>query len=225
MLVHESVLPGEALASERRARFALTSAQKPHPASGSRSRAEAPSDGLRLSATGLSWGPSRGGSTPASSLLNTKEALEALGKDPAGRIGAHCSIANASDRETAITEAREIAAKKAGVYASFNMQEDTTVDLGLGGQRELQDWAVSGSPQDSAEIINRCHEEDGLNYIGLASLNSPSDFSARLDYLQLNSEELIPRLQRRGQVSVPASVRQGKDSGIAGRVVRWQPGC
>lgn len=41
----------------------------------------------------------------------------------------------------------------------------------------------------------------------LASLNLPSDFSARLDCLQLNSEELIPCLQGRGQVSVPASTR------------------
>ena len=86
-------------------------------------------------------------------------------------------------------------AKKAGMYAPFNMQENATVDLGLGGQRELQDWVVAGSLQDCAEIIDRCQEEDGLDYIGLASLNLPSDLSARLDYLQLISEELIPRLQ------------------------------
>ena len=73
------------------------------------------------------------------------------------------------------------------------------MDLGLGGQRELQDWAAAGSPQDHAEIINHCQEEGGLGYIGLASLNSPSDFSARSDYLQINSEELIPRLQGRGR--------------------------
>ena len=50
-------------------------------------------------------------------------------------------------------------------------QENTTVDPGLGGQRELQDWAVAGSPRDCAEIINRCQEEEAaLDYIGLASL-------------------------------------------------------
>ena len=88
-----------------------------------------------------------------------------------------------------------MAAKKAGMYSAFNMQENTTVDFGLGGQRELADWAVAGSPQDCAEIINRCKEEEGLDYIGLASLNLPSEFSARLEYLQLISEELLPHLQ------------------------------
>ena len=88
-----------------------------------------------------------------------------------------------------------MAAKKACMYSSFNMQESTTVDFGLGGPRELADWAVAGSPQDCAEIINRCREEEGLDYIGLASLNLPTEYSARLEYLQLISEELLPHLQ------------------------------
>ena len=69
------------------------------------------------------------------------------------------------------------------------------MDLGLGGQREQQDWAAAGCPQDSAEIINRCREEEGLDYIGLASLTLPSEFSASLEYLQLISEKMLPRLQ------------------------------
>ena len=116
-----------------------------------------------------------------------------MGKDP-GRIGVHRSITIARDRETAITEAREMAAKKAGMYSSFNMQENTGVDFGLGGQRELPVWAVAGSPQDCAEIINHCKEDEGLDYIGLASLNLPKEFPARLEYLQLIFEELLPHL-------------------------------
>ena len=128
------------------ARLALTPRRNRIPPSGSPRRVGAPSAELRPSATGLFWGLNRGGRTSASLSRQYKEALEELGKDPAGRTGAHRSIAIARDRETAITEAREMAAKKAGVYASFNMQENTTVDLGLGGQRELQDWAVAGRP-------------------------------------------------------------------------------
>ena len=52
--------------------------------------------------------------------------MHELGKDPAGRIGAHRSIAIAKDRETAFSEAREMAAKKARMYGAFNMQERTT---------------------------------------------------------------------------------------------------
>ena len=177
------------------ARLALTPAQKPHPpiwiaaqSRGAVRRAAALGDRVVL-------GPQPGWADIGLLTRQYKEALEELGKDPAGRIGAHRSIAIARNGETAVTEAREMAAKKAGMYGAFNMQESTTVDFGLGGQRELADWAVAGSPQDCAEIINRCREADGLDYIGLASLNLPTEFQARLDYLQLIAEELLPRLQ------------------------------
>ncbi len=177
------------------AKLALTPVQEPHPpiwiaaqSRGAVRRAAALADGVIL-------GPQPGWKDISVLTRQSKEALEELGKDPAGRIGVHRSIAIAKDRETAITEAREMAANKAGMYSSFNMQENTTVDLGLGGQRELTDWAVAGSPQDCAEIINRCQEEEGLDYIGLASLNLPKEFPAKLEYLQLISEELLPHLK------------------------------
>ena len=177
------------------ARLGLTPVQKPHPpvwiaaqSRGAVRRAAALADRVVL-------GPQPGWQDVGVLTRQYKEALDELGKDSAGRIGAHRSIAIAKDRETAITEARAMAAKKAGMYSAFNMQESTTVDFGLGGQRDLADWAVAGSPQDCAEIINRCKEEAGLDYIGLASLNLPSEFPARLEYLQLISEELLPHIQ------------------------------
>ena len=122
------------------------------------------------------------------------DALAEYGKTPQKMLAANRSITIAKDRETAITEAKAKGEAKAGMYAGFNMQETTTVDLGLAGQREIPDWAVAGNPQDCAEIISRCVEEDGLDYIGLASLNLPHDFSAKLEYLQLMSEEMLPLL-------------------------------
>ena len=53
---------------------------------------------------------------------------------------------------------------------------------------------MAGSPQDCAEIINHCKEDEGLDYIGLASLNLPKEFPARLEYLKLIFEELLPHL-------------------------------
>jgi alkanesulfonate monooxygenase SsuD/methylene tetrahydromethanopterin reductase-like flavin-dependent oxidoreductase (luciferase family) len=176
------------------AKMSLTPVQKPHPpiwiaaqSKGAVRRAAALADRVLI------------GPQPSWHDVNTlacqyKEALAELGKSPVGRVGAHRSIAIAKDRETSIIQARAAAEKKAGMYTTFNMQESTTVDFGLGGQRELSDWAVAGSPQDCAEIITRCVEEDGLDYIGLASLNMPKEFSARLEYLQLISEELLPLL-------------------------------
>ena len=122
------------------------------------------------------------------------DALAEYGKTHQKMLAANRSITIAKDRETAITEAKAKGEAKAGMYAGFNMQETTTVDLGLAGQREIPDWAVAGNPQDCAEIITRCVEEDGLDYIGLASLNLPHDFSAKLEYLQLMSEEMLPLL-------------------------------
>ena len=83
---------------------------------------------------------------------------------------------------------------KAGLYTNFNMQESTTVDFGLGGPRTLANWAIVGSPQDCAETIVRCHEENGLEHIGFGALNLPNGKAARLEYLQLISEELLPLL-------------------------------
>ena len=53
---------------------------------------------------------------------------------------------------------------------------------------------MAGSPQDCAEIINHCKEDEGLYYIGLASLNLPREFPAKQECLQLIFEELLPHL-------------------------------
>ncbi len=103
-------------------------------------------------------------------------------------------MAIAKDRETAVSQAKLAGEAKAGMYSSFNMQEATTVGLGLGGSRDLADWAIAGSPSDCVELITRCHEEDGLEYLGLACLNLPSGQSARLEYLQMISEDFVSRL-------------------------------
>ena len=49
-------------------------------------------------------------------------------------------------------------------------------------------------PQDCAETISRAYHEQGLRYLGLASLNLPKDHQARLEHLQLIAEELLPLL-------------------------------
>jgi hypothetical protein len=74
------------------------------------------------------------------------------------------------------------------------MQESTTVDFGLGGVRDLADWAIVGSAQDCAETIARSHRENRIEHFGFAALNLPKGKSARLEYLQLVSEEVLPLL-------------------------------
>ena len=90
-----------------------------------------------------------------------------MGKGSRGLLAANRSMAIAKDRETAVSQAKLAGEAKAGMYSSFNMQEATTVGLGLGGSRDLADWAIAGSPSDCVELITRCHEEDGFGIPGL----------------------------------------------------------
>jgi alkanesulfonate monooxygenase SsuD/methylene tetrahydromethanopterin reductase-like flavin-dependent oxidoreductase (luciferase family) len=122
------------------------------------------------------------------------EALQELGSGSNGILAAHRTIAIAKDREIALTQATAAGEAKAGMYGSFDMQEASTVDFGLTDTRDLADWSIVGSPQDCAETITKCHEEYGLDYVGLTCLNLPKGQSARLEYLQFISEELLPLL-------------------------------
>jgi len=176
------------------ARVAITPVQKPHPpiwiagqSRGAVRRAAAIGDACLL-------GPQP--SWDAIQYLSSVywQALERLGRTSLGLLGAHRSIAIAKDRETAIREAETASRGKARMYGGWDMQERTTVDLGLSSSRELADWAIVGSPEDCAETISRCYNEQGLRYLGLASLNMPKDHAARLEHLQFISEELLAKL-------------------------------
>ena len=178
------------------AKMAFTPVQKPHPpiwmaaqSTGAVRRAAAIGDACLI-------GPQPSWADFDFLARQYNDAADKLGRSDGRMLAANRSIAIAQDRETAITQAKTAGEAKAGMYSSFNMQESTTVDLGLGGTRELSDWAIAGSPEDCAETITRCHEDYGLEYIGLASLNLPKGLPARLEYLQLISEELLPRLPK-----------------------------
>ena len=176
------------------ARVAITPVQKPNPpiwiAAQSRRaarRAAELGDGCLLGPQ-PSWDDFR---YLSGMYWNAKE--RAGGASP-GLLGAHRSIAIARDRETAIREAEAAAEGKARMYGGWDMQERSTVNLGLIQGRQLADWAIVGSPQDCAETISRAYHEQGLRYLGLASLNLPKDHQARLDHLQFIAEELLPLL-------------------------------
>ena len=177
----------------RGGRLGLTPVQKPHPpiwlaaqSRGAVRRAAAIADACLL------------GPQPNWDDIGRLAAMywEAIAEQPGktGHLTATRSISVARDRETAVSEAIAAGEAKAGLYTNFNMQESTTVDFGLGGSRDLAKWAIVGNPQDCAETIVRCHEETGLEYVGFGALNLPKGKSARLEYLQLISEELLPLL-------------------------------
>ena len=175
-------------------KMSFTPVQKPHPpiwiaaqSDGAVRRAAAMGDACLL-------GPQPSWEDLRSLAGEYRDALDERSRNSKGILAAHRSIAIAKDRETAITQATAAGEAKAGMYGSFDMQEASNVDFGLKGTRELQDWAIVGTPQDCAETITRCHHEYGLDYVGLSSLNLPKGQSARLEHLQFISEELLPLL-------------------------------
>ncbi len=178
----------------KQGRISLTPVQKPNPplwiaaqSAGAARRAAAIGDACLI-------GPQPSWEDFRFLANNYHESLERQGKGARGFLAANRSMSIARDRETAISEARAASQAKAGMYSAFNMQEVTTVELGLGGDRDLADWAIIGNPEDCVELITQCHEESGLDYIGLACLNLPSGLSARLEYLQMIAEEFVSRL-------------------------------
>ena len=122
------------------------------------------------------------------------DALSSQDTPTSGLLGANRSITIARDRHTAIHDAEAAAQRRAKMYGGWSMQERGTVDLGLSGSRELAEWAIVGGPQECVETLSRAYFEQGLRYVGLGFLNLPAGQSARLDYLQFISEELLTHL-------------------------------
>jgi alkanesulfonate monooxygenase SsuD/methylene tetrahydromethanopterin reductase-like flavin-dependent oxidoreductase (luciferase family) len=123
-----------------------------------------------------------------------RESLAELGKEGQGLLAANRSITIDRNRDRAIRDALAAGEAKAAQYRGFEMQERTTVDFGLAGGRPLPQWAITGTPEECVELISRCHEEDGLEFIGLACLNLPKEHSARLEYVQMIGEEFVRKL-------------------------------
>ena len=176
------------------ARVAITPLQKPHPPVWIAAQSRRAARRAAVMADACLLGPQPSWEDIRYLARMYWDAVETHGTQSSSMLGAHRSIAIAKDRGTAIRQAEAAAEGKAGMYGGWSMQEGSTVDLGLTRGRNLPEWAIVGSPQDCAETINRCYEEQGLRYLGLGHLNLPKDHNARLEHLQFISEALLPLL-------------------------------
>jgi alkanesulfonate monooxygenase SsuD/methylene tetrahydromethanopterin reductase-like flavin-dependent oxidoreductase (luciferase family) len=109
-------------------------------------------------------------------------------------VGANRNITIAPTFEEADRLARAKVAESASYYGRWGMQEASTLDMVLDPQRDPRDWSIVGTPQDCLEMISRYNQEIGFDWIGLSFMNMPKDHSARLEYLQYVSEELLSKL-------------------------------
>ncbi len=122
------------------------------------------------------------------------EELDKTGGRDDGFFAAHRCISLASDRETAIREARETAETTASLYGGWGMQERTAVDLGLDKLRNLEEWAIVGDAEQCTEVIADQRDKSQSGYMAFTFLNLPDALPARREYLQRVWEEALSRL-------------------------------
>lgn len=116
------------------------------------------------------------------------------GKGRTGLIGVNRNFAVAKDRETAILESGDRVRTMMKTYRSWDMRETTTLKIVLEPERDYGEWAIIGSAQECVDTISRYRDELGLNYIGLTIMNMPKEFSAKMDYVQRLSEEVLSKV-------------------------------
>ena len=122
------------------------------------------------------------------------ETREASDRGPTGMLGMHRAVAMSTNRETAASEARAVGERKGAMYGGWGMQENSVVDLGLDRNRPIHEWTIIGSPSECLETLARSESEDRVQYAGLTFINFPAEHSARMEYLQRFSEEVIRKL-------------------------------
>ena len=119
-----------------------------------------------------------------------REARAEAGLPSPGSVVASRSLIVGASKEAAAISAREFLGKTFTQYRTWDMQERTMVPLQLDFDTGLDEWTVYGAPRDCVEAIARAREM-GFDGIGFTMYSLPGDFGARLDYLQMVSEQIL----------------------------------
>ena len=112
----------------------------------------------------------------------------------AGHIYASRCLMVGDSKEDAAKRARQYLERTFHMYTTWQMQESSMVPLQLDFEGSLDDWTVHGSPSDCVETLLRARDATGLDDVGFTIYSLPSDPRARIDYLQMISEEIVGRV-------------------------------
>lgn len=113
----------------------------------------------------------------------------------AGLVGVNRNIALAKDRKSAVHESSSRVNAMMQTYRNWDMQERSTLKIVLDPEEDYGDWSISGNAEECIDTIGRFKDELGLDYIGLSILNMPKDFSAKLEYVQRLSEDVLKKVR------------------------------
>ena len=171
-------------------RMGFTPYQTPHPPL----EMGAQSDGAtRRAATltdGVFFGPQIAWKDVGRLAAVFREARAAAGAGTPGTLGASRSLIVGASKEAATAAAREYLEKTFAMYRAWEMQERTMAPLQLDFAAALDDWTVNGTPADCVETIERARAL-GLDGIGFTIYSLPREVQARIDYLQMITEQIL----------------------------------
>ena len=173
-----------------RARMGFTCFQQPHPplemgaqSDGATRRAARITDGVFFGPQ-VAWRD-----IEKLAAVFRDERVRQAGVGP-GHVGASRSLIVGKDRESARTAAIEYLEKTFAMYRRWEMQEKGMVPLQLSPEIALDDWTVYGSPRDCVGTLRRAAAM-GVERVGLSIYSLPREVQARIDYLQMISEEIV----------------------------------
>ena len=178
------------------AHMAITPMQKPHPPIWFASHSPRATRRAANDADGCLLGPQTAWDDISSLASIYWEAKEASDRGPTGMLGMHRAVAMSTDRETAAAEAKARRRAQGRHVRRLGVCRRTPLLISaLDRNRPLHEWTIIGSPQDCLETLTPQRTgKTGSSMRGLTFINFPAEHSARMEYLQRFSEEVIRKL-------------------------------
>jgi alkanesulfonate monooxygenase SsuD/methylene tetrahydromethanopterin reductase-like flavin-dependent oxidoreductase (luciferase family) len=175
-------------------RMGLTPVQKPHPPIVMGCQSERATARAARLTDGVFLGPQVGWGDIGKLLDVYRRARQAAGYPSTGILGASRALLLGKDQEDAARIGRAYLERTFANYRAWEMQESTMVPLALSFDRPLQDWTVHGSTADCVETLLRARDELGLTHISFTMYNLARELTARLEYLERVSEDILRKV-------------------------------
>jgi alkanesulfonate monooxygenase SsuD/methylene tetrahydromethanopterin reductase-like flavin-dependent oxidoreductase (luciferase family) len=175
-------------------RMGLMPVQQPHPPIVMGCQSERATARAARLTDGVFFGPQVGWADIVKLLDVYRRARAEAGHPTPGMLGASRALLLGKDQADAARIGRAYLERTFANYRAWEMQESTMVPLALSFDRPLQDWTVYGSTADCVDTLLRAREEMGLTHISFTMYNLPRELSARLEYLQRVSEDILRKV-------------------------------
>ena len=175
-------------------RMGFTPYQKPHPPIEMGAQSEGATKRAARITDGVFFGPQVGWNDIRKLADVYRQARQEAGHAELGILGASRCLMVGKSKEDASQTARQYLEKTFRMYRTWEMQEQSMVELQLGFDKPLDDWTIHGSPQDCVETLLRARDEMGLNRVGVTIYSLPRSPQARIEYLQKIAEEIVRKV-------------------------------